>query len=130
MLTVTSKRKRRKQLALIAGTIPFLLLVGCADRYETKTVDAVVIEKDYEAATTEKTTKRVNGRTKTSTKKVPAEYDVVVQYTSGTSTVEAEFDNEKLYNRVKEGDTIKVTYKQGFDDNNKLVSEELELIDH
>ena len=129
MRTITPKRTVRKRLALVASVLPFLLLVGCADRYETTTVDAVVIEKDYDAATTKKTTKRVDGKTKTRTKKVPAEYDVVVRYTSATSTVEAEFDNEKLYKRVKEGDSIKVKYKQGFDDNNKLISEELELID-
>jgi len=129
MRKTTRKRKPHKRLILLAGVFPLLLLVGCADRYETKTVNAVVIDKEYEAETTKKTTKRVNGRTKTSTKKVPAEYDVTVRYTDGSTSVETEFDDKKLYDRVKEGDTVKVTYKQGFDDDNKLVSEELELID-
>lgn len=43
--------------------------------------------------------------------------------------IEKEFDNKNLYKRVKEGQKLKVTYKQGYDKNGEVVAEYLELID-
>lgn len=101
------------------------LLTGCVEEYKTTTVKAVVIEKDYDAPKT--TTKRVKqGEGYVNKKKHhPAEYDVTVSY----NNIEAEFDNKKLYNSVKEGQKVQVIYEKGYDKNGKLVSETLKYTD-
>lgn len=101
------------------------LLVGCVEEYKSTTVEAVVIEKDYDAAKTTKKRVKQNGKYVTKTKKHRAEYDVTIQYNG----IEEEFDNKNLYNSVKEGQKIKVTYKKGYDKEGKLVFEQLQLID-
>lgn len=102
-----------------------LPLTGCVEEYKSSTVEAVVIEKDYDAPKT--TTKKVmqDGKYVTKTKKHRAEYDVTIEYNG----IEEEFDNRSLYEQVKEGQKIKVTYKKGYDKEGKLVSEQLQLID-
>ena len=110
---------------MLVAALASATLAGCVEEYKSSTVEATVIEKDYDAAKT--TTKRVKQGDKyvTKKKKHPAEYDVTISYNG----IEEEFDNKSLYDRVKEGQKIKVTYKQGYDKEGKVVAEHLELID-
>lgn len=109
----------------LLAVITAIALAGCAEEYKTQTVDAIVIEKDYDAPKTTKKRVKQNGKYVTKSKKHPAEYDVTVSYNG----IEEEFDDKKLYNSVKEGQKIKVTYKTGYDKNGDLVEESLHLID-
>ncbi|MFY0519355.1 hypothetical protein ACOMCU_16230 [Lysinibacillus sp. UGB7] len=101
------------------------LLTGCVREYKSTTVEAVVIEKDYDAPKT--TSKRVmqDGKYVTKTTNHRAEYDVTIEYNG----IEEEFDSRSLYDKVKEGQKIKVTYKKGYDKDGNLVAEHLQLID-
>lgn len=98
-----------------------VLLAGCVEQYVDETVKATVVEKDHDPATTKKVKKTVDGKVKTTTKRVPAEYDVEVIY----QDLELEIDNKKLYNKVKVGDTINVTHSKGLDAEGNIVSEKL-----
>lgn len=114
----------RKFLFGILAALTVLPLTGCVEEYKSTTVEAVVIEKDYDPPKT--TTKKVmqDGKYVTKTKNQKAEYDVTIEYNG----IEEEFDNRNLYEQVKEGQMIKVTYKKGYDKEGKLVSEHLQLI--
>lgn len=107
----------KKFIMMIVGLSLVLTLTGCAEYYKEETVDAVVVNKEYDPPKTER--KRVNGKWKT--KKKAEEYEVNIEYNG----VQLEIEDEELYNKVKEGDKIKVTYKKGYDEKNNIVSEKL-----
>lgn len=113
------KKYGLKLLIIVLSSL--FLLVGCVEEYKNTEVNATVIEKDYDKAKT--TYRKVHGKTKKKT--TPAEYDVELQY----KDIVVEFDDKELYNKVKVGSKVKVIYKQGYDKNNELVYETLELID-
>lgn len=94
-----------------------LTLVGCAEYHKEEIVDATVVNKEYEPPKTER--KRVNGKWKT--KKKAEEYEVNLEYNG----VELEVEDKGLYNQVKKGSKVQVTYKVGYDKNGKVVSESL-----
>jgi len=100
------------KIKLLFGVLTFALLTGCAEEYENTTVEATIVEKDYDAPSRLKK------------KRKSAEYDVVVKY----KDIEKEFDNKELYKKVKVGQKIKVNYKTGYDKDGKLVHESLELL--
>lgn len=109
---------------LLTLLLMLAVLTGCVEEYKETTVEAVVVEKDYDAAKT--TTKQVkeNGVYKTKKTEHPAEYDVTIEYNG----IEEEFDSRSFYDSVTEGQKIKVVYKKGYDKEGKLVAEHLELI--
>ena len=109
---------------LLTLLLMLAVLTGCVEEYKESTVEAVVIEKDYDPEKT--TTKQVkeNGVYVTKKTKHPAEYDVTIEYNG----IQEEFDSRSLYDRVAEGQKIKVIYKKGYDKEGKLVAEHLELI--
>ncbi len=115
--------KRRGLLGLSALVAGVVLLSGCADRYETTRVQATVIDKDYDAATTKITTTRKDGKTVRKTKRIPAEYDVTLSYQG----VQTEIDSKSLYNRVQEGSLVEVVLKKGYTDEGELVSQSIRL---
>ena len=113
------KKYGLKLLIIVLSSL--FLLVGCAEKYKSTNVNATVIEKDYDKAKT--TYKKINGKKKKKT--TPAEYDVELKY----KDIVVEFDDKELYNKVRVGSKVKVKYVQGYDKNNELVYETLELID-
>lgn len=110
----------KKTILFLCLCACMLVLTACAERYETKTVEAIVIDKEYDPAKNKKVKR--NGKTKTVREE--AEYEVNVLY----DNIEAEFEspNDKFYKSVKVGDKIKVNLIQGFDKEGKVVSERLE----
>lgn len=117
----------KKISILFMGLLLAGVLTGCANRYETKMVEGTVIEKEYEPAKTTYKTTKVNGKTKKKTVKESEEWDVTVQYKEITK--EFELSDDDLFERVEEGDQIKVNLVQGFSKDNKIVSEDIELIE-
>lgn len=65
---------------ILIVTLAIAALAGCVEEYKSSTVEATVIEKDYDAPKT--TTKRVKQGDKyvTKKKKHPAEYEVTISY--------------------------------------------------
>jgi len=118
------KLKKTLTLTLALG-LSTSFLSGCGvSEYKTQTVDAVVIEKEYDPPETKTKTVTKNGKTTKKKVKEPAEYEVTIQY----KNIEREFEDRSLYNQVKEGQTIKVLYKQGLNEEGKVVTENIELL--
>lgn len=117
----------KKKYVVLPLLLVFLssLLAGCVEEYKTQTVKATVIEKDYDAPKTTYKTVKKNGRKTKKAVRESAEYEVTIQYKG----IQKEFEDQSLYNQVKEGQEIKVHYVQGLDKNGKLVTEDIELID-
>lgn len=107
----------KKFIMMIVGLSLVLTLTGCAEYYKEETVDAVVVSKEYDPSKTER--KKVGGKWKT--KRKAEEYEVNLEYNG----IQLEVEDKKLYNRVKEGSKVKVTYKVGYDEKNQVVSERL-----
>lgn len=102
-----------------------IILGACGvSEYKTKTVQATVIEKDYDPPKTETKTVTKNGKKTTKRVKEPAEYEVTIKY----KDIEKEIEDKNLYDRVRVGQKINVLYKQGFNDEGKLVTENIELL--
>lgn len=101
------------------------LLVACGvSEYKIQTVEATVIEKEYDPPETKTKTVTKDGVTTKKKVREPAEYEVTIQY----KHIEREFEDKKLYDRVKEGQPIKVLYKQGLNEEGEIVTERLELL--
>lgn len=114
-------------LLSVLMTVTVLFLTGCmVDRWETKTVDALVIDKEYDPPETKyKTVTDADGNTKKKRVYEPAEYEVTIKY----KDIVREYEDKDLYDRVEEGDTIKVYYKEGFNEEGELIRTTIELID-
>lgn len=102
---------------MIVGLSLVLTLTGCAEYYKDEIVDAVVVNKEYDPPEVEK--KYVNGQWKT--KRKAEEYEVNIEYNG----IKLEIEDEELYDSVKEGDKIKVTYRKGYDKEDNVVNEKL-----
>ena len=114
--------KKVFSLSLIS-MISLVALTGCVEEYKTQTVKGIVIEKEYDKPEVTYTTKTVDGQKVKKKKVKPEEYEVTIQYKS----LEREFEDESLYDRVKEGQEIDIVLKQGFDKKGNLVTESIEL---
>lgn len=100
------------------------LLSGCVEEYKSKTVKALVLEKDYDAPKVTYKTITENGKKVKKKKTKPVEYEVTLQY----KEIIREFDSKELYQKVEEGKQVNVLYKEGYDENGKLVTKHIELI--
>lgn len=100
------------------------VLFGCVESYKSSTVEAVVIEKDYDAPKTTTKTVTENGKQVVKKTTKPEEYEVTVEYNG----IQKEFDNKSLFNKVEEGQKIKVIYKEGFDEEGNVVAKQIELL--
>jgi hypothetical protein len=117
----------KKKVLAVPLSLLFMIsvLTGCVEEYKTSTVEATVLEKDYDAPKTTYKTVTQDGKKVKKKKTEPAEYEVTLQY----KDIVTEFEDKELYDKVKEGQEIKVLYKEGYDKNGKLVAEHIELID-
>lgn len=103
------------------------LLVGCVEEYKTTTVEATVIEKEYDPPETSyKTVKKSDGTTTKKKVVKPEEYEVTIQY----QDIEREFEDEELYDQVEEGQKIQVEYKEGLDKEGKVITRSIHLVDN
>lgn len=114
---------KKAVLLSIIAMLSLVALTGCVEEYKTKKVKGLVIEKDYDERKVSYTTKTVNGKKVTKKKVEPEEYEVTIKYKS----LEREFEDESLYERVKEGQEVDVVLRQGFDKEGELVTETIEL---
>lgn len=120
------KFKKLGTLIVALGMIT-AMLTGCVEQYKSTTVQATVIEKEYDPPeTTTKTVTDANGKTTKKKSTKPEEYEVEVEYNG----IVQEFEDEDLYNRVKVGQKIDVTYTQGLDKNGKVLTESIDQIDN
>ncbi|MCR2803644.1 hypothetical protein [Paenibacillus soyae] len=114
----------RSKLMVLA--VLLVTLTGCAERYETTTVEAVVVDKEYDKAEKKtKTYKDSEGKTKTKTEIIPEEWEVTVEY-DGIEK-EFEFRNDDFYDSVEVGKTVPVELRTGLDKEGKVVSRSLQL---
>lgn len=115
--------KRKLPVLVSVVALISVMLTGCVEEYRTTTVQATVIEKEYDPPETTYKTVTVDGKTTKKKQTKPEEYEVTVRY----KDIEKEFENEDLYDRVKEGQKINVIYEEGLDKNGKVLTESLEL---
>jgi hypothetical protein len=117
----------KEKIYKIALSVTLLaVLTACASRYETTLVDAKIIDKEYDKAETKtKEYKDSAGKIQTKTEKIPEEWEITVDY-NGIQK-EFEFSNSDFYDSVQVGQTMQVELKTGFDKNDVVVSEALQL---
>lgn len=118
---------RKEKLGKIALSIALLaVLTACAARYETKYVNATIIEKEYDPEETKKTEyKDSSGKLQTKTETIPEEWEITVDY-NGIQE-EFEFSYSDFYDSVQVGQLMQVELRTGYDKNDKVVSQTLEL---
>ena len=113
----------KRTLILFILLILILSMTGCGGTAEKSEVDAVVTKLQYNPPK-QYTSIEYNFVLKmpmvTSHTK-PAEYLITISYEDTSIT----YDNEKLFETAKEGDTITMILVKKYDKNNKLVSKSL-----
>lgn len=114
-----------KRIILVSTIILCILLTGCQKIVEEETfeVNAVVTEKDYQGSYTTYIPMRVGKVTMMSPQFHPAKHNVTITYEDISQT----FNNEELYEKVSEGDTITVILYHGYNEDRELVKKELLL---
>lgn len=107
---------------LLGIALASMMLVGCTQVavYDNKTVDAVVVDKEYKKSYT---THVMSGKVLVPIRH-PEKHFVTLQYKDVRDTIE----NESLYNLVEIGSSLPVNYKVGKNANGDIVRESLELL--
>ena len=107
-------------IAVFAG-----ILMGCSRivTEESVEVTAVVVDKDYRASYTTYSYVKVGKVTNMIPNVHTERHYVTVEYEDMTET----FEDEELYDSVKEGESITVYLYRGYDENGELVRKELKL---
>lgn len=119
-------KKYSKVAAALTLALGVVALTGCADRYESKIVDAKVIGKEYDPPEKEtKTYTDSSGKKQTKTTTKSEEWEVTVEY-NGIQE-EFEFSDDVFYESVEVGDTVKVEYTEGLTDEGNVVSRSIDL---
>lgn len=116
----------KKIIVCIALFVVFAgILMGCSRivTEEIVEVTVVVVEKDYRASYTTYTYVKVGQVTNMIPNRHPEKHYVTVEFEDMTET----FEDEDLYDRVKEGESITVFLYRGYDENGVLVRKELRL---
>lgn len=120
--------KREKLGKVVLFVSMLAVLTACAARYETKLVNATIIDKEYDEPETKKTTYTdTSGKTQTKTETIPEEWEITVDY-NGIQK-EFEFGYSYVYDSVEVGQVMKVELRTGYDKNDKVVSQTLRLPD-
>lgn len=107
--------------------LAMILLTGCVESYETKTVEGIIIEKEHDKARTYYKTVTVDGEKKKKRVHEKEEFEVIIQYQDIKK--EFEFKDNTFYKEVKIGDNIPVELVTGIDKEGKVVTEDIELIE-
>lgn len=110
-----------KRIILVLTIILCIFLTGCEKVVEEETikVTAIVVDKDYQYTFT---TFYYVGKTMVP-QVHPERFDVTLKYENIVQT----FDDEALYNRVSEGDKIKIFLRNGYNENHELITQKLLL---
>lgn len=107
--------------------LAMILLTGCVESYETKTVEGIIIEKEHDKARTYYKTVTVDGEKKKKRVHEKEEFEVIIQYQDIKK--EFEFKDNTFYKEVKIGDSIPLELVTGIDKEGKVVTEDIELME-
>ncbi|OUS75359.1 hypothetical protein B1748_17940 [Paenibacillus sp. MY03] len=112
------------KITILIGLV--ILLSACSLRYEYTRVSATIIHKEFEDGYYETVnTTDYQGNPTTKQEYVPAEWDITVDYNG--IQAEFEFTDIEYWNNHQIGQTMKVYLRSGYDEDDKLVTQSLEL---
>ena len=94
-------------------------------RMQKSSVNAIVTEKQFKDSSLDLLPSSVIAGVPVLSEDHPAHYLVTVAYNKDLTQT---FDDESLFESVKEGDIIEVELYQGYDNKNNLVTQELKLV--
>lgn len=126
LMVINNMLKRDRILGASILVLSLFALIGCDEELVVKTteVNGIIVEKEYEEATTEKVKKKKknsSGKYVYETKKIPESYEVDIVYDG----LEVEVDSKGLYNEVEVGYEITVMLNEYYNKKGKLVNRDI-----
>jgi hypothetical protein len=114
-----------KRFVLLVAIIMCTILTGCQliEKEEKINVNAEVTDMQYERSYVTKRPMKMGETYTYVSQRHPARYLVTISYEDVSET----FNDENLYESVKEGDTIQMILYKGYDKNDNLIKQTLQF---